>query len=216
MQLKSFSWAEQIFTAYFAANCFAWRQVLPLGLARRADSCIHTPWYQGATVCEQVAGQRALRKERPCGDVAGVSQADVPSLPPPRLGESMTSAEPQRRPKAPALRVRRASGPCPPCGGAALCWSEPHPSDARCLPGIWAIARELSLARAWAEPLSEALRCSASCVSWGRKTPGKTSELQKTSLSFPPSESRLYLKPCLTHEGWGALDPDYLGVGTVD
>ena len=31
MHLKSFSWAEQIFTAYFAENGFAWRKVLPLG-----------------------------------------------------------------------------------------------------------------------------------------------------------------------------------------
>lgn len=38
MQLKSFSWAEQIFTAYFAANCFAGRKVLAGGLAGLAHS----------------------------------------------------------------------------------------------------------------------------------------------------------------------------------
>ena len=83
MQLKSFSWAEQIFTAYFAENFFAWSKVLPLGLACLV--CIHTftdPATRGPPGAEQVADKQAPRNEHHCKDVAGVSQARVFWAPP--------------------------------------------------------------------------------------------------------------------------------------
>lgn len=98
MQLKSFSWAEQIFTAYFAADCFAWRKVLPFRLACLAH--IHTfayPITRGPN-CEQVEDKRAPRNQRQCRDMAGVSQANVFLFPPRCRCGLMTSVVPLRQP----------------------------------------------------------------------------------------------------------------------
>lgn len=78
MQLKSFSWAEQIFTAYFAESVFAWRKVLPLGLACLV--CIHTftdRATRGPPCAKQVADKQAPRSKHQRKDVAGVSQTCV-------------------------------------------------------------------------------------------------------------------------------------------
>lgn len=56
MQLESFSQAEQIFTAYFAANCLAWRGVLPFRLVN-----IHTFTYP---ITEGLTDETALRQRR--------------------------------------------------------------------------------------------------------------------------------------------------------
>lgn len=100
MQLKSFSWAEQIFTAYFAANCFAWRKVPPRGLTHLGTRTSTYPVTWGPRGADQVA-------------VTGVRKANVS---PGRHGAAcgpMTSRVPPRQPQIPAMRVREISGLCP-------------------------------------------------------------------------------------------------------
>jgi hypothetical protein len=69
MQLKSFSWAEQIFTAYFAVNCFAWRRALPF---RQTHTLTH-PITKG------------LAAGLVCGDPGCVGRAPTPTPPGRRL-----------------------------------------------------------------------------------------------------------------------------------
>lgn len=83
MQLKSFSWAEQIFTAYFASNCFAGRKFPSLGLACLVYGHTSTcPVPRGPHGTEQVADKRAPRSENWRKAVAAVSQASVLWAPP--------------------------------------------------------------------------------------------------------------------------------------
>ena len=134
MQLKSFYWAEQIFTAYFAANCFAWRKVLPSGLT--SPACIHTftrPITRGPHGTEQVSDKQAPRNERPCrhGDRCQQSKCVLGPATVLLCGP-VTSVGDLRQPQIPALWHQRNLGALSHCwGGGArtaertLCGDQP-------------------------------------------------------------------------------------------